>query len=84
MALHVIMLEKEHAGVVGRIAEHYPKNYSVSDVLFLVRTEDISSKVAANIGLDGEVKDAADAVLKLNGAYSGFASSALWEWIKDE
>jgi len=80
MVLHAIVLEEENDQVVERIEAHYPKHYRVNGTCFLVRTDEISSKVAANVGVDGESGDAAGAVLKLNGARSGFADSALWEW----
>jgi len=85
MVLHAIVLEKESRQVAERIAAHYPKHYRVNDACFLVRTEDISSKVAANAGIDGadESAGATGAVLKLNGARSGFADSALWEWFDE-
>jgi len=85
MVMHAIVLEKENAQVAARIAAHYPKHYQVNATCFLVRTEDLSSKVAANAGIDGADKsaDATGAVLKLNGARSGFADSSLWEWFDE-
>lgn len=82
MVMHAIVLEEENAQVAERIAAHYPKHYRVNDTCFLVRTEDLSSKVAANLKIDGADKSAGapGVVLKLNGARSGFADSALWEW----
>jgi len=47
MVMHAIVLEKENAQVAARIAAHYPKHYQVNATCFLVRTEDLSSKVAA-------------------------------------
>ena len=84
MVMHAIVLEEENAQVAERIAAHYPKHYRVNDTCFLVRTEDLSSKVAANVGIDREAPaGGAGAVLKLNGARSGFADSALWEWFDE-
>lgn len=85
MVLHAIVLEEENGQVVERIEAHYPKHYRVNGTCFLVRTDDISSKVAAKVGIDGEAESggATGAVLKLNGARSGFADSALWEWFDE-
>lgn len=85
MFLHAIVLEEENAQVAERIAAHYPKHYRVNSACFLVRTEDLSSKVAANAGIGDadESVGATGAVLKLNGARSGFADSALWEWFDE-
>jgi len=79
MVLHAIVLEEENDRVVERVEAHYPKHYQVNGTCFLVRTDYISSKVAANVGINGEAEadSAIGAVLKLNGARSGFANSAL-------
>ncbi len=88
MALHAIILEEENDKVVKRINEHYPENYGVNATCFFVRTVDISAKVADNVGIKGDdrVQDSAGGVFKLNGAYSGHATRAIWEWlsIKDD
>ena len=85
MVLHAIVLEEENDQVVERVEAHYPKHSQVNGTCFLGRTEDISSKVAAKAGIDGESESggATGVVLKLNGARSGFADSALWEWFDE-
>ena len=85
MVLHAIILEKESSDVVERIEDEYPKCYPINSRCFLVRTDDLSSAVATKAGISGDegvtVEGASGVVLKLNGAHSGFASSALWEWL---
>ena len=83
MTIHVICLEKENAEATKRIGESYPASHSISSTSFLVRTDDVSDKVAANVGIKGDNRseEAVGVVLKLNGAYAGFASSSIWEWL---
>ncbi|WP_423906331.1 hypothetical protein [Candidatus Spongiihabitans sp.] len=86
MAIHAIILQNENSEVAERIAEHYRFNYPVNEKCFLVHTDDISEKVADTVGFGGEnkIENAVGAVFKLNGTYSGFASSGLWEWLEME
>ncbi len=86
MVIHAISLLTENNEVAARIEEHYPNNYSLNEKFFLVRTEHISEKVADIVGFKGanKIEGASGAVFKLNGAYSGFASSGLWEWLAIE
>ncbi len=83
MALHNIVLQDENDEVVKRIEKEYPNNHAVSSTSFLVRTDEISEKVAIKVGIKGDdrINDASGVVFRLNGAYSGYASRALWEWL---
>lgn len=86
MFVHAIVLTDHSDEVVSRIKEKYPKCYSVNESCFLVRCDDLTQDVAIAVGIKGEdrVENAGGVVLKLNGAYSGFASRALWEWLSVE
>lgn len=86
MFVHAILLTDHNDEVVSRIKEKYPKCYSVNEGCFLVRCDDLTQDVAVAVGIKGEdqVENAGGVVLKLNGAYSGFASRALWEWLSVE
>ncbi len=84
MAIHAVILPEENSKVVDLINEHYPFNYSINDQCFLVRTEQISERVATILGftdINGVEEGAHGAVLKLNGAHSGLAAPGLWEWL---
>ena len=83
MVVHAIVLTDDSDAVVARIKEHYPKCFKVNDGCYLVRCDDITQDVAIAVGLKGDnrVEEAGGAVLKLNGAYAGFANPALWEWL---
>ncbi len=86
MAIHAIVLQAENDKVIKRIEKHYPDYLSVNNICFLVRTTEISEKVATKAGIKGDdrVEDSSGAVFRLNGAYSGHASRDLWEWLSIE
>ena len=86
MTQHAIILDQENSEIAKRIEEGYPGSYRINSTCFLVRTDDLTAKVAANVGIKGDkqIQDAVGVVLKLNGAYSGFASSSIWEWFAIE
>ena len=86
MALHAIVLQQENAQVAAQVDKHYSLNYAVNEKCFLVRTDDISEKVANAVGLQGDkrIPNAAGVVLKLNGSYAGYASPGIWEWLAIE
>lgn len=83
MYVHAILLTRSNAEIVSRIMEKFPDCYEVSDTCYLVQSNDITQNVAIAIGIKGEnrVEDSSGGVFRLNGAYSGFASRALWEWL---
>ena len=68
-----------------RLREAYPRHHLIADNLILVASEDIAELVAQKVGIKGEsrIEGVTGAVFKLNGAYAGFASRALWEWLTD-
>jgi len=86
MYLHAIILKKANHEVTHRIGRHYPNAYQFNDTFFLVRSNGISDKIAADAGIKGEdrVNDAEGVVFKLNGAHSGYAATSLWEWLAAE
>lgn len=83
MAVHMIVLSRPNDAVASRIQEMYPDNYEFTQTCYLVQSRDITQKIAAIVGIKGEnrIDNASGAVFRLNGAYSGFASRALWEWL---
>lgn len=83
MSIHIVLLTEPNDEVAARIKEKYPECHQVTDTGFLVQSREITQDVAMKAGIKGEnrVEDAGGVVFKLNGAYSGFASRALWEWL---
>ena len=83
MAVHMIVLSRPNDAVASRIQETYPDNYEITHTCCLVQSKDISQKIAVTVGIKGEnrIDNATGVVFRLNGAYSGFASRALWEWL---
>lgn len=83
MSIHIVLLTEPHDDVVARIKEKYPDCHQVTDTVFLVQTREITQDVAMKAGIKGNdrVEEAGGVVFKLNGAYSGYASRALWEWL---
>lgn len=86
MFMYAIVLSAPNQDVAARVSTAYPQHYQLNPSTFLVRSPKISESVAVEAGLKGDnrVGPALGAVFKLNGAYSGFAASALWEWLKAE
>lgn len=86
MAIYAIVLTETTDEIVSRIQKKFPHCYQLMDkTVFLLRSEDVSGNVATSIGLKGDeqIDEAAGAVLKLNGAYSGYADASLWEWLEE-
>ena len=79
----MIVLSRPNDEVVSRIQEAYRDNYEITQTCYLVQSRDITQKIAATVGIKGKdrIDDASGAVFKLNGAYSGYAPRALWEWL---
>ena len=83
MFIHAILLTDDSDEVVARIKERYPKFFEVNEGCYLVRCDDLTEEVAIAVGIKGDdrAEDAGGVVLKLNGAYAGFAPGSLWEWL---
>ena len=83
MPVHAILLTRHNDEVVARIQEKYPDCYEMSAGCYLVHDNEITRNVASAVGIKGNdrIEDAAGAVFRLNGAYSGFAARSLWEWL---
>ena len=83
MPIHMILLTEPNADVAARIEEKYPGHHQVADNCYLVQSKEITQDIALNVGIKGEdrVEDVTGVVFKLNGAYSGYAARALWEWL---
>lgn len=67
------------------IMDSYENAYKIHDDVVLVASHDLSNEIAKASALTKEQKDEGvrGAVFKLNGSYTGFAPSALWEWLEN-
>ena len=86
MSIHAIVLSEANAEVSKRIEAQYPQHYALNNTFFLVRSDEITEKVAIDVGIKGDerTEDALGVVFKLNGTYAGYASRALWDWLTIE
>ena len=75
--------EGDDAELAKRVEEHYPKpaHHKLNDRLYFINYDGIAQTVADDLGFDGENQQTAGVVLKLNGAYAGFAPLAIWDWL---
>ncbi len=82
--LFVIVLEKPNSEVANLIKERYPECYEFSDTVFLISQDSLTETIAQEVKIKGDdrIEAATGAVFKLNGAYAGYASRSLWEWLE--
>ena len=82
--LFVVVLDEPNDEVAGLIKEKYSECYEFSDTVFLVSQDSLAETIAQEIKIKGEnrLQTAIGAVFKLNGAYAGYASRSLWEWLE--
>lgn len=83
MSIFAVALKKSNEQVEQRIKDAYPDHYSLSRTFFLVSSEELSEDVAMRAGIKGEnrIPDASGAVFALRGAYSGYTTGSIWEWL---
>ena len=84
MNIFAIVLSADNPMVVQRIKEEYPNAYSLTSTFFLVQSNSIAEDVAIAAGIKGDekVENARGVVFRLNGSYSGFTKSSLWDWLQ--
>ena len=82
MRVFAVLLDEPSQNAVQRLNDAYPENtYQVTDTSFLVRTSDLAEDIAVSAGIKGSDRIASGVVFKLNRAYAGYSSRALWEWL---
>ncbi|MCY3747198.1 MAG: hypothetical protein OXH05_13320 [Acidobacteria bacterium] len=87
--VYVVLLNESNAReeLIKRIHENYSgEGYKglfevVPGSAYLVRTADLTSKIADKVGIGGENPEATGVVLKVNDAYHGFYHTNLWDWL---
>lgn len=84
MNIFAIVLSEDNPEVAQRIGEEYPNSYSLTKTFFLVQSNSIAEDVAVAAGIKGDrkIENARGVVFKLNGSYSGFTRSSLWDWLQ--
>lgn len=94
MAIHMISLfsptdRAQTQKVARQIEERYPGYYPlVPGQIYLVSSPDVAAVINGKIGLNTQKAKDPDAlatgmVVKMNGSYSGYASTAIWEWMNE-
>ena len=90
MSTCIVLLHDEETGgdefangqVRSRIQDYFPQNYKLSSHAYLVHSPMFVREVAERLGLDTETQHLG-AVISLNGSYSGFTSTRLWDWLRE-
>ena len=83
-SIFCVVLGSPNEKVSERIQAY--RNYPISDRSYLLSSSEISGEIAKVIGLQGDdrIDDALGIVFKLNGAYSGYFTKSVWEWLSNE
>lgn len=83
--LYAVVFTKGAEKGSSYIEDSYEIAYKIQDDVVLVASDDLSNEIAKVSALTKDRKDEGvrGAVFKLNGSYTGFASSALWEWLEN-
>ncbi len=83
MNVFAVMIHEPDKNVPQRLAAEYGDGnvYAIASTTLLVQTKDIAEQVAVAAGIKGEERSVSGVVFKLNRAYAGFTSRALWEWL---
>ena len=83
MNVFAVMIHEPDKHVLQRLAAEYGDGnvYPIASTTLLVQTKDLAEQVAVAAGIKGEERSVSGIVFKLNRAYAGFTSRALWEWL---
>ena len=84
MPVFAIVLKEPNQQVLDRVDAEYPDSFNLSPTFSVVRSSDLTESVAVKVGIKGENKaqDVNGAVFLLQGAYSGYTTRSLWEWLE--
>ncbi len=82
MNVFLVVFTPSTPRAISRLQSEFPGHYELSEnTVYLVRSEELSSDVAAKVGIKSDPQLATGAVFKLNHAYSGYTKKTLWEWL---
>ena len=84
MSVFAIVLKEPNEQVLERLEVEYPDNFRLGRTFALVRSDELTEKVAKKVGIKGKdrVPDVSGAVFMLRGTYSGYTVRSLWEWLE--
>ena len=68
---------------VALLKAKYRTYYELSPDLYLVKTADLSDRIAESVGVTKDSSSVDVVVFGLNMSYSGFYLRSLWEWLGD-
>jgi len=82
--LHAVVFFKEAEKGMRRLQERYDKNAcEIKKDVMPVASSDLSKEIADCSSISKDADDGVrGAVFKLNGSYTGYAQSSLWEWLE--
>lgn len=88
MAVFAVHLSGDsYPTAADRLEKAYEKDhFLLSERLYLVKADSLARDVVQTVGIgdnDDPAKVVTGAVFKLNAAYSGFDSRAMWEWLAE-
>ena len=84
MNVFVVVFTTASDEAAKRLRDEYPDAYElVPTTAYLVRSEELSSDVAAKVGIKSDPRITGGVVFKANHAYSGYTKRTLWEWLGD-
>ena len=83
MPVFAIVLKEPNQQVLDRVDKEYPGSFRLSPTFAMVSSDELSERVATKVGIKGEnqAPEASGAVFMLRGAYSGYTTRSLWEWL---
>ena len=85
MSIFVIIIDEGFDEVAELINQEYPNNHlHYLENVYFVSSDSIPETVAINIGIKGESRVASGAVFQLSGAYAGYTTRSLWDWLTKE
>ena len=82
MSVFAIVLKEPNEQVLERLEVEYPDNFRLGRTFALVRSDDLTDKVAKKAGIKGRdgIPDVSVALFMLRGTYCGYTDRSLWEW----
>lgn len=87
--IRLVLIEDDSSDVEGVLADartHYPDDrHQFGRQALFILTSDLTSTVAAKLGLDGADENGgrSGTVLTIDAGNSGYASNDFWEWITE-
>lgn len=86
MSIYIIVLEEpSDPKNEETVRRQFSDAYKIREGAFLVSHSGIAQDIAVSLGIKGtDNPTMTGAVFKINGSYSGYASRAMWDWLKNK